>query len=127
MAVRAPRDIAFFTPYMRGMRTLMRLLIGLLISLSIGLGSVAHAAEAPLPFAAEVCAEDAGHTQDEPANDPDKMGLHNHGGCHGHHQVGSPADGDAMTNLPLHGVNFAAGTDFVPQLIPGANLRPPIA
>ncbi len=105
----------------------MRLLIGLLISLSIGLGSVAHAVEAPVPVAAEACAEDAGHTQDEPANDPDKMGLHNHGGCHGHHQVGTPAAGDLVTHLPFYGVNYATGHDFVPQLIPGANLRPPIA
>lgn len=105
----------------------MRLLTGLLMSLSIGLGSVAHAAEAPVPIATEACAEDAGHTQGEPANNPDKMGLHNHGGCHGHHQVGSPADGDIVTHLSLQGVNFAAGHDFVPQLIPGANLRPPIA
>ncbi len=125
--MRVPRDIALFTPYMRGMRTLMRFLFGLLISLSIGLGSVAHAAEVPVSVAVEACAEDAGHTKDEPANDPDKMGLHNHGGCHGHHQVGSPADGDVVTHLPLHDVNYAAGYDFVPQLIPGANLRPPIA
>lgn len=105
----------------------MRLLTGLLISLSIGLGSVAHAAEAPVPVAAESCAEDGGHTQGEPANDPDKMGLHNHGGCHGHHQVGGLADGDVVTSLPLNSVNYAAGHDFVPQLIPGANPRPPIA
>jgi hypothetical protein len=109
------------------MRTLMRLLIGLLISLSIGFGSIAHAAEAPEWATAEICAEDSGHTQDEPANDPDKMGLHNHGGCHGHHQVGAVGADDAPAHLPLHGLNFAAGTDFVPQLIPDANLRPPIA
>ena len=109
------------------MRTLMRFLTGLLMSLSLGLGSVAHAAEAPVPLAAEACAEDAGHTQGEPANDPDKMGLHSHGGCHGHHQVGSPADDDVVAHLPLHGVNYAAGHDFVPQLIPHTNLRPPIA
>ena len=109
------------------MRTLMRFLTGLLISLSIGFGSIAHAAEAPAWATAEFCAEDAGHTQGEPANDPDKMGFHNHGGCHGHHQVGNIGANDAPTCLPLNGVNFAAGADFVPQLIPGANLRPPIA
>ena len=109
------------------MPTLMRLLTGLLVSISIAFGSIAHAAEAPEWTAPQACAEDSGHTQDDPASDPDKMGLHNHGGCHGHHQVGSPADGDFVTHLPLHGVNYAAGHDFVPQLIPGANLRPPIA
>ena len=110
-----------------GMRTLMRLLIGLLISLSIGFGSIAHAAEAPEWATAEICAEDSGHTQDEPGNDPDKMGLHSHGGCHGHHQVGAVGAHDAPGHLPLHGLNFASGADFVPQLIPDANLRPPIA
>lgn len=109
------------------MRTLMRFLIGMLVSLSIGFGSIAHAAEAPVWATAESCAEDAGHTQGEPANDPDKMGIHNHGGCHGHHQVGNIGANDTLACLPLHGVNFAAGTDFVPQLIPGASLRPPIA
>lgn len=109
------------------MPTLMRFLIGLLVSLSIGFGSIAHAAEAPAWAAAEFCAEDAGHTQGEPANDPDKMGFHNHGGCHGHHQVGNIGANDAPTCLPLNGVNFAAGADFMPQLIPDANLRPPIA
>ena len=109
------------------MRTLMCFLIGLLVSLSIGFGSIAHAAEAPEWATTESCAEDSGHTQDEPANDPDKMGLHNHGGCHGHHQVGAVGAHDTATSLPLHGLNFAAGADFVPQLIPHANLRPPIA
>lgn len=105
----------------------MRFLIGLLVSLSIGFGSVAHAAEVPAWTTTEYCAEDAGHTQGEPANDPDKMGFHNHGGCHGHHQVGSVGANHAHAFLPLNGLNFAAGADFVPQLIPGANLRPPIA
>lgn len=109
------------------MRTLMRFLIGLLVSLSVGFGSIAHAAEAPVWATAESCAEDMGHTQGEPANDPDKVGLHNHGGCHGHHQVGSVAASGIATHLPLNGVNFASGADFVPQLIPDANLRPPIA
>ncbi len=109
------------------MRTLMRLLIGLLISLSIGFGSIAHAAEAPEWAITEACAEDGGHTQDEPANDPDKMGLHNHSGCHGHHQVGTVGAHGAATRLPLHDLSFAIGADFVPQLIPDANLRPPIS
>ncbi|WP_447756045.1 hypothetical protein [Sphingopyxis fribergensis] len=105
----------------------MRLLIGMLVSLSIGFGSIAHAAEAPVSLTTDLCAEEAGHTQGDPANDPDKMGLHNHSGCHGHHQVGAVGAHDAATSLPLHSLNFAAGADFVPQLIPDANLRPPIA
>ena len=109
------------------MRTLMRFLTGLLISLSIGFGSIAHAAEAPAWASAESCAEEAGHTQGEPANDPDKMGVHNHSGCHGHHQVGTVGAPDSGLPLSLNGLNFAAGADFVPQLIPDANLRPPIA
>ncbi len=109
------------------MRTLMRLLTGLLVSLSIGFGSIAHAAEAPAAITADICAEETGHTQGEPANDPDKLGLHNHGGCHGHHQVGAVGTPDSGLALPLNGLNFAAGADFMPQLIPDANLRPPIA
>lgn len=105
----------------------MRLLIGLLVSLSIGFGSIAHAAEAPAAITADVCAEKTGHTQGEPANDPDKMGLHNHGGCHGHHQVGAVGTPDTGLPPPFSRLNFFAGADFVPQLIPDANLRPPIA
>lgn len=109
------------------MRTLMRFLTGLLISLSIGFGSIAHAAEAPVSAMTESCVKDAGHTQDEPANDPDKTGPHNHGGCQGHHQVGSISTNDAQPGFFLKGLNFASGADFVPQLIHDANLRPPIA
>ncbi|AJA09444.1 Putative secreted protein [Sphingopyxis fribergensis] len=109
------------------MRTLTCLLIGLLVSLSIGFGSIAHAVEAPEWSTTESCAEDSGHTQGEPANDPDEMGLHNHGGCHGHHQVGAVGAHATPTHLPLHGLNFVAGSDFMRQLIPDANLRPPIA
>ncbi|RYD44216.1 MAG: hypothetical protein EOP63_06585 [Sphingomonadales bacterium] len=105
----------------------MRLLIGFLVSLSIGCGSIAHAAEGPDWTATESCVENSGHTQEEPTNDPDKMALHNHGGCHGHHQVGTVGAHGAATHLPQHGLNFSTGAEFVPQLIPDANLRPPIA
>ncbi len=37
------------------MRTLMRFLIGLLVSLSIGFGSIAHAAEAPGVAGGQIC------------------------------------------------------------------------
>lgn len=110
------------------MRALMRLLLGLMLSLSLGMGAVAHAGEAVGEERGGACVETSAHQKDsEPRDsDADKWGLHAHS-CHGHHQADAVGRGETIATTPICGLNFAAGEDFLPQLIPGANLRPPIA
>ena len=111
------------------MRPLLRLLLGFMVTLSLGMGAIAHAGEAMAEDAAAACIESAAHERDgEPRDsDTDKVGLHAHGGCHGHHQADAIGKGGATGSPPVRTLNFAAGQDFLPQLIPDANLRPPIA
>lgn len=110
------------------MRSLMRLVLGFLISLSLGMGAIAHAGEAVAGTATDTCVQSAAHPDGEPRDsDADKWGLHAHGGCHGHHQADAVAHRRDALALPVRALNFAAGEDFLPQLVPDANLRPPIA
>jgi len=106
----------------------MRFILGLIVALSLGTGAIAHAGEAIAENPVMDCLEIAAHDRDsEPRDsDADKWGLHGHGGCHGHHQADAVGR-DGMTGLlPIRVLNFAAGEDFLPQLVPDANLRPPI-
>lgn len=110
------------------MRPLMRLLLGLMIALSLGVGALAHAGEALVESDANACIESAAHEQrDDAPRDSDKWGLHAHGGCHGHHQGDTVGKGNAAVAPPVRALNFVGGEDFLPQLVPDANLRPPIA
>ena len=122
-------DFARLHDYGRDMHSLMRLLLGLLVSLSLGTSAVAHAGEALIESDANACIENAGHERDDDQpqdGDSDKWGLHAHGGCHGHHQ-GDAVGGVAAVAPPARALNFAGSEDFVPQLVPDASLRPPIA
>ncbi|SBV32440.1 conserved exported protein of unknown function [uncultured Sphingopyxis sp.] len=111
------------------MRRLTRLLLGLMVTLSLGLGAIAHAGEAVVDSASSACVEIATHERDGAPGDGDaeKWGLHAHGGCHGHHQVDAIGKGGVAGLPPARALSFAAGKDFLPQLVPDANLRPPIA
>lgn len=130
------------------MARLLRLLTGIYMCLALGLGGVAHAAEdggSPVP---EICvvfgcadSDDADHqaaenpTAGHPAGDnhgqdhgsDDACTCHAHGGCHGHHQLGSVKD----HNLPLQPVALSVGQPFDREILPLAiralMLRPPIA
>ena len=111
------------------MQSLWRALFGLLIALSLGMGAVAHAGESPDDSPISGCVEDAGHDRGgEPqGGDVDKWGVHAHGGCHGHHQADALSGKGGGSTPPVRVLDFAKGEDFLPQLVPDANLRPPIA
>jgi hypothetical protein len=100
------------------------------VALSVTVGTVAHAAE---PVAVCFDADDAsaahgsGDSDQAPSGD-NKATPHQHGGCHGHHQVAEPAGDDLRTkwsvpaSLPAIGnitALVSAGTDPA--------LRPPRA
>lgn len=111
------------------MRPLMRLWIGILLSLSLGMGAIAHAGEGASQSAFSDCMGVDAHDRDDGPrdSDTDKWGLHGHGGCHGHHVADALGRGAATATPMIRALNFAAGEDFLPQLVPDANLRPPIA
>lgn len=81
------------------MRRLIILALSLLLASSLGLGSVAHAAE-PITCVEGSTASAAGHVDgdtDQVPADGEKGYPHHHGGCHGHH-VGVPITTDAVAH-----------------------------
>lgn len=122
------RDIEWCPDYMSVVTVIIRHILSVMIALSLGMGAVAHAGEQIAESSVEMCVESLGHQDSEPSDsDADKWGLHAHGGCHGHHQADTIGRDGALAVPPLRTLNFAGGGDFLPQLVPDANLRPPIA
>ena len=79
------------------MHRLSALFLGLLLVLTLGLGSVAHASEGVScveATAASTLEHSDGDADQVPA-DADKAYPHHHGGCHGHH-VGVPIAADPI-------------------------------
>lgn len=111
------------------MRRLLILALGLLLASSLGLGSVAHAAE-PITCVEGSAASVDNHVEgdgDQVPADAGKGYPHHHGGCHGHH-VGVPIATDAVS----HGVAEIAGRVTWEQahgagLVGDPALRPPQA
>ena len=114
---------------MRAMRSLVRLFLSLLVSLSLGMGAVVHAGEEAAESSIADCTVSFVHDKDDESRDRDvdQSGLHAHGGCHGHHQADALGRGHVVHAPAIRALNFAGGDDFLPQLVPDANLRPPIA
>lgn len=102
------------------------LFAGIIVSLSLGAGTVAHALE-PL-----ICVADsaASRTIDAPPQNETPKGdsaLHAHGGCHGHHLAAPDLDGlsdDMMLNSSLRSAPHA---DVLTAIEPEQSIRPPIA
>lgn len=79
---------------------LFALLTCLVLALSLGLGSVAHAAE-PIGCVETSASATAGHADgdsDQVPADSDKDYPHHHGGCHGHHVAAPIGDGEAIAH-----------------------------
>jgi hypothetical protein len=79
------------------MHRMLLLLTSLMLALSLGLGSVAHASE-PIGCATTGTEVSAGHSDgdsDQVPADGDSGFPHHHGGCHGHHVAAPVADADS--------------------------------
>lgn len=113
------------------MARILAIMMMCLVALSVTAGAIAHTAEPIVVCLESDVASDAGHDggsdEQRPSGDNKAM-PHQHGGCHGHHQVAAPV-GDELgakwlvsASLPAIG-NIAglvsAGTDPA--------LRPPRA
>jgi hypothetical protein len=110
------------------MRALFSLFIGLVLALSLGLGSVAHAVE-PVGSCVETGAT-AGHGEgdgDQVPADSDKDYPHHHGGCHGHHVAAPIGDGDAIAHARPASIITRADVRHGVTHVGDPALRPPQA
>lgn len=111
------------------MHRLSALFLCLLLALSLGLGSVAHAAEgvACVDGTEASALEHSDGDADQVQGDGDKAYPHHHGGCHGHH-IGIPFMADAGAPLGrLHMAPLAWSHDPMAPVPSDPALRPPQA
>jgi hypothetical protein len=111
------------------MHRLSALFLSLMLVLSLGFGSVAHAAEGvkgvELPFAMSI-----GHVDgdgDQVPADSEKGYPHHHGGCHGH-EIGVPITPKAIAPYTaLRLTLLPSDSDPMAPAHSGPALRPPRA
>ena len=84
----------------RPMHRLSALFLCLMLMLSLGLGSVAHATEAVgcVDTTAASSLEHSDGDADQVPADADKAYPHHHGGCHGHH-IGVPFEAKLVASV----------------------------
>lgn len=100
-------------------------LFGLMLCLSVAVGSVAHAAEGPLPLESS-CAVMDSHDGNSGSSDTDKAMSQDHA-CHGHH-VGVPHLGlAAPATSELARVLIASTERALPSIRARTPIRPPRA
>jgi len=112
------------------MHRIFILLAASLLLLSLGLGTVAHGAEAVACEDGVSAAAVASHDDADAGPDRGESGKalpHQHGGCHGHHTM-------MLTGVPVHGTRLAIDGPIAPRDIAGpmrggagSDLRPPIS
>ena len=111
------------------MHRLTALFLSLLLVLSLGLGSAAHASEG-LGCLEVSSATSIGHAEgdgDEVPADSEKGYPHHHGGCHGHH-VGVPVTPDTLVLASALGVSpLPRHQSARPLALADPALRPPRA
>lgn len=102
-----------------------------LVALSVTAGTIAHAAEpvvvCVVSDTASDPAHDSGGKEQVPSGD-NKATPHQHGGCHGHHQIAEPVSDQLGDNWSLHASapSAAKAKDLVSSGTDPA-LRPPRA
>ncbi|MGN6622335.1 MAG: hypothetical protein ACTHKR_14900 [Sphingomonas sp.] len=107
------------------MARVVAFLFGLMLCLSVSVGSVAHAAEGPMPLESS-CAVMYSHEDDGGSGDTDKALSQGHA-CHGHH-VGVPHFGVAAAATPeLVRVLIASTERALPSIRARTPIRPPRA
>lgn len=113
----------------RPMRRLSALFLCLMLVLSLGLGSVAHATEGVrcVDTAAASSLEHSDGDGDQVPADADKSYPHHHGSCHGHH-IGVPFEAGrvaSVSGLPM--APAAWSDDPMARMSSDPALRPPQA
>jgi len=111
------------------MQRLFALFACVLLVLSFGMGSMAHAME-PIGCVDSEQTAGIGHSEgdaDEVSGDSDKPYPHHHGGCHGHHVAAYPESGDAYVLHFANRISQSAETPSLPGRRGDAALRPPQA
>lgn len=111
------------------MHRLTALLVCLMLVLSLGMGSVAHATEGAtcIETSVETSLEHNDGDGDQVPGDADKAFPHHHGECHGHH-IGIPIAANPALPLTNSGIALLTGSGGFRSLAPSeAALRPPQA
>ncbi|WP_053555762.1 MULTISPECIES: hypothetical protein [Alphaproteobacteria] len=118
--------------YEMRMARILAAILMCLVALSVTAGTIAHAAEPVVVVCvdsdiASDPAHDSGGSEQVPSDD-NKATPHQHGGCHGHHQVAEPVNGQLSANWSLHASlpSAAKATGLVSSGTDPA-LRPPRA
>ena len=111
------------------MRRLLASIVAMMLVLTLGMSTIAHAAE-PVLCADTATGESISHYEgdgDQVPADGDRAVPHHHGGCHGHH-VAVPDTGVASIEAVLPPSRFAAVKEADhPSALKQVALRPPIA
>ena len=112
----------------RGVTRFFALLMGFAILLSLGAGSIVHAAE-PITCVADTVVEDHDDVAPEsPDNQgPDKAAHHAHGSCHGHHVATADGETGVAASRPPARLHVLRDQVLAPEEIAARTLRPPIA
>lgn len=117
--------------YEMRMARILAAILMCLVALSVTAGAVAHAVEPVVACLESDVVSDSGHdaggSEQAPSSD-NKATPHQHGGCHGHHQVAPPVDDGVGASLSLSASPPSIGnaTDLVSAGTDPA-LRPPRA
>ena len=109
---------------------ILALIMMCFVALSMTAGTVMHAAEPQIACLDADMTSDPGHATDGSDQLPDdgKTRPHQHGGCHGHHQVAEPvASGVAKSWSTSDIPSLMALADDLASAAPDPALRPPIA
>ena len=112
----------------RGVGRFFAILIGFSILLSLGAGSILHAAE-PIDCAVDVVPQNHSDAAPESPSDsgPDKAAQHAHGGCHGHHVATADDETDLAVSMSRRGQRVTPDNSGIPDSALTRTLRPPIA
>lgn len=111
------------------MHRLSAFFLSLILVLSLGLGSAAHATEGLdcLEISAAMSVDHADGDGDQVPADAEKGYPHHHGGCHGHH-IGVPITADAVQHSADRRVGaFRWDHDRTAGAVADPALRPPQA
>ena len=112
------------------MARILALIMMCFITLSMTAGTVAHAAEPLIICLGADTASDSTHLAEDGDQLPDdgKARPHQHGGCHGHHQVAEPVGNGVAKSWSTSDIpSLMARADDLASAAPDPALRPPIA
>lgn len=111
------------------MGRLLRLFACIALTLSVGMGSLAHAVEpiGCIDVAQSLSGDHSTDDADQVPADAEKAYPHHHGGCHGHHVAATLNGVGVAIVIPSRFVSIGWQATLLAQAPAPSTLRPPIA